>query len=171
VFFTNHKGTNLGLEILHRDTEKITFFYFTDQRDITQKQFEQYLETQEDTTKNNSARAKELSVNDNNNSPRFIDQFIYAKDVLVNTMSNFFKLGARIQQDKCNEQELERILNTIHFGNKKLPINEKVVYQIILNNYNGTQLINVNKNNVLEIEGSGNTVIQGNENSNVNIKK
>jgi len=175
------------LEILHRDTEKIIFFYFTDQRDISQKQFEQYLEQteenlwmliknpevgslaliQEDTAKRNLVQTKQSS--NNSNAPRFIDQFIYAKDVLVNTMSNFFKLGARIQQDKCNEQELERILNTIHFGDKKLPIDEKVVYQIILNNYSGTQLINVNKNNVLEIKGNENTIIQGNEKSEINV--
>jgi len=86
--------------------------------------------------------------------------YLYAKDVLSDVMNSFFKIGSRIQHNKISIQDVGKILNSIHFGNKELPVHEKIVYQVIINNYGKTQLVNITKNNRIEIEGSYNNVSQ-----------
>ncbi|OFX20391.1 MAG: hypothetical protein A2033_13425 [Bacteroidetes bacterium GWA2_31_9] len=175
TFFIKHNGKNLGFEILHKDSEKVIYYYFSDQQDITQEEFEKQLEKTEIDLWS-FIRNPEILYNENILrsekegkskdlkqvlNTKFIEKFIYAKDALVNSMSLFFKIGARIQHKKITEDEISKIISSIHFGESESDINGKVIYQIIINNYNNQQLIGVNKNNI-EINGNNNIAIQKN---------
>ena len=201
-FFIEHNGFNLGFEILERDTEKIEYFYFSDEANITKEQFEERLGKTEaeiwtivqnpdivDTAQSQivgstNEQNNETTPNESNSQLKnierktfsltkngFVDKFLYAKDLLTNMMSTFFKIGSRISHNKISEDDLSRILNTIHFNNSGINIDGKIVFQVINNNYNQTQLMYVNKNNILEIKGNNNFVAQDLINSNIDIDK
>jgi len=193
-FFIEHNGFNLGFEILERDDEKIEYFYFSDEPNLTKEQFEERLgkteaelwtivqnpeivENAQTKIISNSQNIDNTEIENMNKTPMktvqsFVDKFLYAKDLVVNITSSFFKIGSRISHNKISETELKKILNTIHFQNSGIKLDEKVVFQVINNNFNQTQLMYVNKNNTLEIKGNNNFVAQDLINSNIdNTKK
>ncbi len=190
-FFIEHNGFNLGFEILERDDKKIEYFYFSDEPNLTKEQFEERLgkteaeiwtivqnpeivetaQTKIISNSQNADKKENISKTPMRTEQSFVDKFLYAKDLVVNIMSSFFKIGSRISHNKISQAELKKILNTIHFQNSGIKLDEQVVFQVINNNYNQTQLMYVNKNNTLEIKGNNNFVAQDLINSNIDVKK
>jgi len=174
TFFISHTGMSLGFEILERNEEKIVYFYFSDQADITFEQFEEYLvnvefdlwsliknpeifKTTEQRLKNNQVAKKTSPVKNQmvkaQDTRLFIDKYLYAKDALINTMSSIFKIGARKQHYEISTKDIERMISAFNFNSKKLPENGKVVINMINNYYN-------TKQNFIDVSGNQNIVNQ-----------
>lgn len=190
TFFGEHNGFNLGFEILERENDKITFFYFSDEN-ISEDVFLQRLQKTEvdfwsiienpeivykaqtilldDVNKSKQENNQDLAKYEPSTKlQKFVDKFLYAKDLLINMTSSFFKINARITHDKIKEQDLINLFKAIHFENSGVELNEKKIIQVIINNFNQKQIVNINKNNNLEIKGSNNFVAQDLLNSKIN---
>ncbi|MEA3450516.1 MAG: hypothetical protein U9Q83_01280 [Bacteroidota bacterium] len=181
-FFCEHNGLNLGFEIIEKDDNKITFFYFSDEN-ITATQFNERLtKTEFDLwTMINNPEVVYNKHENNTNSPNispdqsneavFINGFLYANELMINLMGMFFKISARIKHGKIGLDDLDSIFNSIHFGDRKLEIDSKIVYQTIINNYDQRRLISINKNNNIKVIGDNNAVLQDTTKSSIDITK
>lgn len=150
-FFGEHNGFNLGFEIIEKAEDKITFFYFSDENiseevflkrlQKTEVDFWTIIENPEVLYKPhpiikdnyNSEKPQDLTINKatENKLQKFVDEFPYAKDLLINTASFFLKINVRITHESIDGKDLNKLLLAIHF-NDSIEVDTEKITEMIL---------------------------------------
>ncbi len=109
-FFMKHAGFNLGVEIVEKTVEEITFFYFSDER-IPYQEFESRLRSSE-AEMWRLIKIEDQAIVNENIEAKLPDKIINVTDTIINLTSIILKIISRIPLGKISKSEIEGLLTT-----------------------------------------------------------
>lgn len=158
-YFTAKNGWNLGFEIMARESDRILFFYFTDE-EITEDQFLERLKSTEKDLWNliyQYPHSKELALKKKNVTHGFPqipseNVLINAIDGLASLMSIFFRVAIRISLGKWKKKDTASLIHAIDFDNSAPAIHVDTLHQIITYKFNQTALLSLHTTQTMDIK-------------------
>lgn len=174
-YFTASNAVNLGFEVVERDKNKVSFFYFTDEN-ISEDDFlkrlakteqelwsllatipkgEQYIALTEDTSK----------------TPQAVrDHFINVVDGISALLGTFFRVGTRISCGSWTTKDTEALLSSVRFNNTAIGGQAQNLHKVLVDKYTSDELLafNLQQNGSLFVQ-QNNTINFSGPNSRVNI--
>ena len=148
-YFTVSNGYNLGLEIIERNKNKISFFYFTDE-DITETTFiEQLGVTEQQMWSLLSIKPGDqyLEFRDPNRTKipnKSESTIINTIDGISALLGTFFRVGARIACGRWKETDTRALLEAIQFHNHYIENRVKSLHRVLIDKYTGETLFALN---------------------------
>lgn len=153
-FFGEHNGFNLGFEIIERAEDKITFFYFSDENIAEEVFLERLQKTEVDfwtiienpnvlynpqpviECRDTPQKEQSLTIDKtpSDKLQKFVEEFPYAKDLLINIASFFLKINVRITHNNLDDKDLNNLLQPIQFSDY-IKIDIKKVIEMILESF------------------------------------
>jgi len=142
-YFTTLNGFNLGLEVVERNEEILSFFYFTDEN-IDEDEFLDRLKNTEQNlwqllSQTNETEETSLLVEEANTVINTIDGI----SALIGT---FFRVGVRIAYGKWQQKDTEALVNVIKFDNSQAKFSGADLHKLLSNNYKTKNLLGINSN-------------------------
>ncbi len=147
-YFTARSGINLGIEVVEREGDRISFFYFTDE-DLSEAEFVDMLKDAE------SSLWGMLSVNfdehylltsgqtGDGSLERTEGSIISAVDGVSALLGTFFRVGVRIAFGRWSPRDTKSLLNVIGFDNQQTQLNAENLHRILLSKYTGRALLSM----------------------------
>lgn len=145
-YFSATSGMNLGVEIVERDNNKVTLFYFTDE-DTTEARFLERLKLAEQSLwdlLSRPPRRRFLAIAERSGElPTALEasRFLNAVDGLSALMGTFFRVGARIALGRWREDDTRRLLHAIHFGAEGFEERARDLHRLLDATYSGSSLL------------------------------
>ncbi len=149
-YFTASNGINLGLEIVERDTTKVSFFYFTDE-DISESAFRERLARTEQSLWNLLSASYEEQIlaleapPDTALTPRKESALINAVDGVSALLGTFFRVGARLALGTWKEADTKALLTAIRFNDNDDDHRALSLHRTLVAKYTGKDLFLINK--------------------------
>jgi len=150
-YFVARNGINLGFEIVERSTEKISFFYFTDEN-ITEDEFLGRLgHTERDLwsllTMELDGRYLTTQGEDNESLVRNNeDSILTMVDGLSALLGTFFRVGIRIALGRWRQMDTQALIGAVSFGDQAQQIPFTDIHRALMERYTGQSLFRINSN-------------------------
>ncbi len=160
-YFTESSGLNLGFEIIERDKNKVSFFYFTDE-DISEEVFRERLtQTREGLWKLLSIGSEEqlLALEGPDGpalSPAKESAVINAVDAISALLGTFFRVGTRIALNRWTEADTAGLLNAIPLNQDGARNRSASLHRLLVDRYTRGRLVDLSGqlNKQLFMEGA-----------------
>lgn len=180
-YFTVNNGLNLGFEIVERNKNEVSFFYFTDE-DISEEVFyEQLAKTEQRLWSLLSTSPKEqyLALGESTNVSDRNGATINIVDGISALLGTFFRIGIRVACGKWKGKDTESLLNAISFNDNEVEYRAKSLHRVLVDKYTGETLLafNLQQNQCLSslmeitynVTGSSARVYHGSVDNSMNI--
>lgn len=160
-YFTESSGLNLGFEIVERDKNKISFFYFTDE-DISEVEFHERLAQTKDSLWDLLSIGSEaqLLALEGPGSPALTlakqSAVLNAVDAISALLGTFFRVGARIALNKWSEEDTAGLLNAIPLNQEVARNRAASLHRLLVDRYTRGRLVGLSGqlNKRLFVEGA-----------------
>jgi hypothetical protein len=146
-YFTQSNGLNLGFEIVDRDANKVSFFYFTDE-DISEEIFLQRLA---DTERQLWSLLSGQGGHPLLPGPGSDEQSAGNESTIINTvdgisalLGTFFRVGARIALGMWKATDTRALLTAIGFNEQGAEDRASSLHRVIVAKYTGKALLSIN---------------------------
>jgi len=142
-YFAVQNGLNLGFEIVERDNNKISFFYFTDENITEAEFFDRLKKAEQDLWHLLSTEFDEqylLTDGQVGTSLSKENAIINAVDGVSALVGTFFRVGIRIAFGRWSSKDTKALINVIEFNNQEPSLNAANLHQTLLDRYTGRAL-------------------------------
>lgn len=129
-YFISHNGVNLGIEIIEKNKNKLSFFYYTDE-DISREAFDIMLSSTEEgiwssLLLNSESSGAQLMTNNPKEAKKYFDG-------VISLMSIFQKIGFRISLNEWGQLETKHLVSALELGGQ-IPFSNGELHLLISKN-------------------------------------